>query len=303
MMGQMAPSDDQGNYERPASQFRQSIGALFPTEADRYTLIVGMGCPWAHRTLITRAIKELESLIDLEVVQPSPEDGGWIFTSDSLGFRTVREFYLSIDPSYTGRCTVPVLWDRQQHKIVNNESSEIIVMLNSGFSEFASSLDLYPEALKERIDNWNREIYDAVNNGVYRCGFAQTQTAYDQACDRLFECLDKIEDTLAHHRYLCGDTMTLADIRLFPTLFRFDAVYYSLFKCNRRQIRDYPNLLNYVRDLYQSTGVAQTCNLEQVKRDYFGNLFPLNPGGLIPQGPDISYLNEAHDRSRLEAAH
>jgi glutathionyl-hydroquinone reductase len=306
MMSQMAPSDRQGQYQRPNSQFRQSLGATssFPVEPNRYTLIVGMGCPWAHRTLITRAIKGLESIIDIEVVRPSPEEGGWVFTSDRIPFRTVREFYLSINPQYSGRNTVPILWDRTQHAIVNNESAEIIVMLNAEFNPLAdhAELDLYPESLRPTIDQWNDEIYEAINNGVYKCGFAQTQAAYEQCCDRLFTTLDKIETQLAQQRYLCGPEITLADIRLFPTLFRFDAVYYTLFKCNRHSIKDYPHLSQYLRDLFQHPGIAETCNVEQVKQDYFGNLFPLNPGGLIPQGPDMSYLQEPHTRQSLSLA-
>ncbi|MEM9137662.1 MAG: glutathione S-transferase C-terminal domain-containing protein [Cyanobacteria bacterium P01_F01_bin.42] len=301
MMGQMAPSDRRGDYQRPSSQFRQVLGSDFPAAFDRYTLIVGMGCPWAHRTLIARAVKRLEAVIDVEVVQPAPEEGGWIFASDAIGFRTVREFYLSIDPKYSGRCTVPILWDRETHQIVNNESSEIIVMLNRGFSELASGSDLYPDSLRGQIDAWNEEIYTAVNNGVYQCGFAQTQAAYDQACDRLFACLDKLEATLSRQRFLCGSALTLADIRLFPTLFRFDAVYYSLFKCSRQKISDYPALSAYARDIYQHPGVMETCSLEQVRQDYFGNLFPLNPGGIIPQGLDSQDWLRPHDRAKLVA--
>ena len=300
MMKQMAPSDRQGRYQRPESQFREAIASEAEPKG-RYTLLVGMGCPWAHRTLLTRAVKGLESVIDVVVVQPSPEDGGWIFADADSKWKTVREFYLSINPSYDGRCTVPVLWDREAHAIINNESSEIIEMLNAQFNDWAEHphLDLYPVDLQAEIDEWNQLIYDGVNNGVYQCGFAQTQAAYDEACDRLFETLDKIESVLQKQRYLLGEQLTLADIRLFPTIFRFDSVYYSLFKCNRRAIRDYPALSAYLRDLYQYPGVADTCDVEQVKKDYFGNLFPLNPGGLIPQGPDMSYLSKPHGRESL----
>ena len=182
--------------------------------------------------------------------------------------------------------------------IVNNESAEIIVILNSQFNEWATSpeLDLYPEVLREKIDQWNEKIYQTVNNGVYRCGFAQTQVAYDQACQALFATLDEIDQALKCDRYLCGNEVTLADVRLFTTLFRFDAVYYGLFKCNIRRISDYQNLGAYLRDLYQLPGVAATCNLEQVKQDYYGNLFPLNPGGIVPRGPDLSDLLEPHGR-------
>jgi len=188
---------------------------------------------------------------------------------------------------------VPVLWDTQTATIVNNESAEIVVILNAAFGEWASrpAVDLYPESLKADIDQWNDRIYHAVNNGVYRCGFAQTQAAYDRAVTELFEALDAIDQALAQRPYLCGDTVTLTDVRLFTTLFRFDVVYYSLFKCNRRRIQDYAHLGPYLRRLYQLPGVAATCDIEAVKRDYYGNLFPLNPGGIIPSGPDLEYLN------------
>lgn len=204
-------------------------------------------------------------------------------------------------PGYSGRATVPVLWDKQTKTIVNNESAEIIVMLNSELNEFAKNptIDLYPENLKEKIDWWNEKIYQSVNNGVYRCGFAQTQAAYNQACDELFTTLDEIEAALQTSRYLCGNQVTLADVRLFTTLFRFDVAYYGLFKCNRHRIQDYPNLGTYLSDIYQLPGVADTCNLESVKQDYYGNLFPLNPGGIIPSGPDMAYLLKAHNRDKI----
>jgi putative glutathione S-transferase len=187
-----------------------------------------------------------------------------------------------------------VLWDGETNTIVNNESAEIIVMLDRAFNAFAAhpEVSLYAESQRAAIDEWNQRIYHTVNNGVYRCGFAQSQAAYDQACAELFETLDAVEQQLQHHTYLCGDTITLADVRLFTTLFRFDGVYYSLFKCNRRRIQDYPRLSQYARNIYQLPGVAATCDLEAVKRDYYGNLFPLNPGGIIPAGPDITYLTE-----------
>jgi glutathionyl-hydroquinone reductase len=310
MMSQMAPSARSGEYLRPDSQFRHSIEAVgqaevssetaFPAASHRYRLLVGLGCPWAHRTLIVRALKGLEDAISVSIVFPSPEAGGWVFEQPEEGCKTVRELYELAQPGYTGRCTVPVLWDTQQQKIVNNESAEIIVILNSAFNAFSTQpeYDLYPVDLRQEIDLWNDKIYETVNNGVYRCGFAQTQTAYESACNELFRTLDEIDQVLATRRYLCGDAVTLADVRLFTTLFRFDVVYYSLFKCNRRRIQDYPQLNGYLRDLYQLPGIAATCNLEAVKRDYYGNLFPLNPGGLIPLGPEID-LDKPHDRAGL----
>ena len=305
MMSKLAPKNSSGAYVRPASQFRNFIGTEkdnpYPPASGRYRLYVGLGCPWAHRTLVVRTLKGLEDVISVSVVSPSGDEGIWVFDTPEENCRTLPELYQLAKPGYNGRSTVPVLWDSQTKTIVNNESAEIIVMLNSQFNEFAKNphLDLYPEELKPQIDSWNDKIYTTVNNGVYRCGFAQTQAAYEEACTELFSTLDEIDKVLATNRYLCGDTVTLADVRLFTTLFRFDIVYYSLFKCNRRRIQDYSNLGAYLRDLYQLPGVADTCDLESVKQDYYGNLFPLNPGGIIPLGPDLSNLLEPHDRAKI----
>jgi putative glutathione S-transferase len=313
MMSQMAPSARSGEYLRPESQFRQTVSengssdagseSAYPAAAGRYRLLVGLGCPWAHRTLIVRALKGLEEAISVSIVLPSPEAGGWVFEQPEAGCQTVKALYALAQPGYAGRCTVPVLWDAQRKSIVNNESAEIIVILNRAFNAFARhpEFDLYPVELQQEIENWNQKIYHSVNNGVYRCGFAQTQSAYESACQDVFATLDEIDHVLAARRYLCGDAVTLADVRLFTTLFRFDVVYYSLFKCNRRRIQDYPQLSAYLRDLYQLPGVAATCDLEAVKRDYYGNLFPLNPGGLIPIGPEID-LNQPHNREQLTRA-
>ncbi|WP_299485509.1 glutathione S-transferase family protein [Acaryochloris sp. IP29b_bin.137] len=307
MMSNMAPRSKEGAYVRPDSQFRQTIAgpeSAFPAENRRYRLYVGLGCPWAHRTLVVRALKGLQDVIDVVVVQPSATDGGWVFVSQHQGCNSLRDLYHLAQPSYEGRCTVPVLWDTQTQRIVNNESSEIILILNSAFNAVAQQpeLDLYPESLRRQIDQWNEKIYHAVNNGVYRCGFAQTQAAYDQAVNELFQVLDELDQVLANHRYLCGDSLTLADVRLFPTLFRFDVAYYGLFKCNRRRIQDYPHLGAYLHDLYQLPGVADTCNLDAVKQSYYGTLFPLNPGGIIPAGPDITRLSAPHGRETMGQA-
>jgi len=305
MMSQLAPRDRAGSYIRPASQFRNFIStkpdSLYPPSSDRYRLYVGMGCPWAHRTLVTRTLKGLESIISISVVYPDPDGGVWILSEPTLDCNTVPELYQLAHSGYKGRSTVPILWDQQTNNIVNNESAEIIEILNSEFNQYAKNpdLDLYPESMREDIDNWNKKIYHTVNNGVYRCGFAQSQSAYEKACSELFTTLDEIDIVLQANRYLCGNSLTLADIRLFTTLFRFDIVYYGLFKCNRRRICDYENLGAYLRDLYQLPGVADTCDLENVKRDYYGNLFPLNPGGIIPAGPDISNLLQPHNRENL----
>ncbi|QQE63544.1 glutathione-dependent reductase [Leptolyngbya sp. BL0902] len=293
MMAQMAPSNEGGDYQRPPSQCRGELSANgpHPPADQRYGLMVGMGCPWAHRTLIARALKGLEDAVAVVVVEPSPDEGCWVFPTPFQNCRTLPELYRQA--GIGGRATVPVLWDFDAKAIVNNDSGEIIQILNQSLNEFATNpdLDLYPAALKTEIDTWNERIYASVNNGVYRCGFAQTQAAYDRACGELFDTLDAIEQTLSTQPYLCGEALTLADVRLFPTLFRFDAVYYSLFKCNRRRIQDYPALCRYVQALYQQPGVAATCDLAAVKRDYYGNLFPLNPGGIIPAGPELPYLS------------
>ncbi|MGF1481999.1 MAG: glutathione S-transferase family protein [Cyanophyceae cyanobacterium] len=304
MMSKLAPRSQSGEYVRPESEFRGWVGkAPYQPAANRYRLYVGLGCPWAHRTLVVRALKGLEDAVAVSIVSPSPDEGIWVFEQEEDGCQTLPELYQKAQPGYSGRSTVPVLWDRQTKSIVNNESADIIVMLNSQFKEFATNpeRDLYPPEIRAEIDSWNEKIYHAVNNGVYRCGFAQSQEAYEQACNELFTVLDEINDALATRRYLCGNTVTLADVRLFTTLFRFDTVYYGLFKCNRRRIKDYEHLGAYLQDLYQLPGVADTCDLESVKRDYYGNLFPLNPGGIIPLGPDITNLLEPHGREEVGA--
>ncbi|MEM7725193.1 MAG: glutathione S-transferase family protein [Cyanobacteria bacterium P01_A01_bin.45] len=308
MMSNLAPRNKSGEYIRPQSQFRGLINVEsenpYQPESGRYRLYVGLGCPWAHRTLVVRALKGLENTIPMSVVSPSGDKGIWVLEEEEEGCSNLPQLYNLAVPGYQGRCTVPVLWDTQTKQIVNNESADIIVILNSGFNEFAGNpqLELYPTQLKEEIDRWNEKIYHAVNNGVYRCGFAQTQFAYNQACEELFTVLDEIDRILEKNRYLCGNKLTLADVRLFTTLFRFDVVYYSLFKCNIRRIKDYQYLGAYLRDIYQLQGVANTCDLESVKRDYYGNLFPLNPGGIIPSGPDITSLLEPHHRQNLDMA-
>jgi putative glutathione S-transferase len=297
MMSQLAPSSSKGDYNRPQSQFRNQISNekenIYQSENNRYRLYVGFTCPWAHRTIIVRKIKGLEETIELVVVTPSSTQGGWVMNQPSEGCLTLKELYQLAKPGYRGRCTVPVLWDKKTQTIVNNESSEIIIIFNSQFNDFAtnSSLNLYPDELKSQIDDWNEQIYHNVNNGVYRCGFAQTQSAYEEACQSLFSTLDHLDLVLSTNHYLCGDRLTLADIRLFTTLIRFDVVYYGLFKCSLRRIQDYPNLCRYVQKLYQLPRIGETCPIEDYQKDYYENLFPLNPGGIIPLTPDLSYLN------------
>lgn len=297
MMSQMAPRSESGDYVRPESSFRSR--EIIP-EAGRYRLIVGMSCPWAHRTLVTRVLKGLESAIALTTVYPSTDEGLWLFEPNQslLDCRTLPEFYRTCQSGYSGRSTVPVLWDSKTNTIVNNESAEIIELLNSEFGELATGPDLYPEDLRPQIDELNNKIYATVNNGVYRCGFAQTQPAYDQAANELFSTLNEIDERLSTHRYLCGDLLTLADVRLFTTLIRFDVAYHGIFKCNRRRIADYTNLSGYLAEMYQTPGIADTCEIEAVKRDYFGNLFPLNPGGIVPIGPGWDSLTKPHGRNQ-----
>lgn len=294
MMSKLAPRNNSGEYIRPASLFRQTVGIQpenkYQPATKRYRLFVGLGCPWAHRTLLVRALKGLENAISVTIASPAGDKGIWVFQDEQEGCNTLPELYNLAQPGYKGRATVPVLWDEETKTIVNNESADIIIILNTEFNHFAKNpnLDLYPEQLKAKIDQWNEKIYHTVNNGVYRCGFAQTQEAYEKACQELFTTLDEIDNTLSISPYLCGESVTLADVRLFTTLFRFDIVYYGLFKCNLRRIKDYKYLSVYLQDLYQLPGIADTCNLEAVKKDYYGNLFPLNPGGIIPLGPDIN---------------
>lgn len=289
MMSRMAPKAKSGEYLRPESEFRD-----YPSETspERYRLYAGWGCPWAHRTLVVRALKGLQEVIPLSVTVPAGDQGIWVLEKPEENCRTLPELYRLAQSNYQGRCTVPVLWDSQNRAIVNNESADIIKILNSEFNQWATNpeLDLYPEALQAEIDQLTDKIYHNVNNGVYRCGFAQTQEVYNQVVTELFNTLDELEQLLEEQPYLCGEQITLVDVCLFTTLFRFDTVYYSLFKCNYRRILDYPNLSSYLRRLYHLPGVADTCNLEQIKRDYYGNLFPLNPGGIIPKGPDLSTI-------------
>ena len=309
MMSQMAPRNQQGAYIRPESEFRSRDVA---PEAHRYFLIVGMSCPWAHRTLVTRALKGLTEAIDVFTVYPSTDEGRWLIEPDQsepllANCHALADFYNRALPEYKGkykgRATVPVLCDRKNKAIVNNESADIIQILNSQFGDLATGPDLYPDALKSQIDTLNQKIYDAVNNGVYRCGFAQTQAAYDHAIAELFDTLNELDSKLATQRYLCGAQLTLADVRLFTTLVRFDVAYHGLFKCDRCRIADYPNLSGYLRDIYQLPGIAKTCDIEAVKRDYYGNLFPLNPGGIVPVGPGWDELTAAHHRESLAEKH
>lgn len=283
--------------------------AGFEAEPRRYHLYVSLACPWAHRTLIFRKLKKLEDLISLSIVDPLMGDEGWVFsdfpgsTPDRVnGKMRLYEVYLAAKPDFTGRVTVPVLWDKQRKTIVNNESSEIIRMLNSAFDAFTDAReDYYPQELRAAIDGINKLVYANINNGVYRTGFATTQQAYEEAFGDLFEALDTVEQILSGQRYLASNRVTEADWRLFTTLARFDPVYFGHFKCNLRRIADYPNLSNYLRELYQWPGVAGTVNFEHIKRHYYMSHPQINPTRIVPVGPEIK-LDAPHDRARLPAS-
>lgn len=308
-----------GRFVRSQSQWRDWVSPDgqpapgktrgFKAEPSRYHLYVSWACPWAHRTLIFRALKRLEGIISVSVVHYFMGDHGWTFraeddaTGDTLyGSEYLYQIYTKADPHYSGRVTVPVLWDKKEQTIVSNESSEIIRMLNSAFDEWGDAqLDFYPEALREEIDAVNEMVYAAINNGVYRAGFATTQSAYEEAFKELFGALDTLEDRLSRQRYLVGDRLTEADWRLFTTLVRFDPVYVGHFKCNLRRIADYPNLSNYLRELYQMPGIAGTVNMANIKGHYYRSHVTINPTGIVPLGPRLDY-DAPHDRDRLPKA-
>lgn len=304
-------SDSAGRFVRQASRFRDRVSADGSTEhpaaAGRYHLYVCYACPWAHRTIIARRLKGLEGVIGMTAVDPLRDERGWAFTDERRcgpdpinGFRFLAEAYAASDPTFEGRVTVPVLWDTQAGRIVNNESADILRMLNREFNEWAGDpeLDLYPEDLREEIDALNERVYNEVNNGVYRAGFATTQAAYEEAVGPLFAALDWLEERLTGRRYLMGDRMTEADWRLFTTLVRFDPVYVGHFKCNLRRIVDYPALSGYLRDLYQTPGVADTVDFDHIKRHYYMTHLTINPTGIVPAGP-AQDLTAPHGRDGL----
>jgi putative glutathione S-transferase len=278
----------------------------FKAEAGRYHLYVSLACPWAHRTLIFRKLKNLQDMITVSVVNPLMREHGWTFEDDEgvvadplHNARYLHQVYTVADPKYSGRVTVPLLWDKHQNRPVNNESSEIIRMLNSAFDEIgAQPGDYYPLALQSGIDSLNAKIYDTVNNGVYRSGFATSQAAYEEAVFSLFDTLDELDERLATRRYLLGDQITEADWRLFTTLVRFDAVYYGHFKCNLKRIKDYPNLSAYTRELYQWPGVADTVNMKHIKGHYYRSHDTINPTGIVPAGP-LQDFDKPHGREKL----
>lgn len=308
-----------GRFVRKDAAFRNWVtpegtpgtdgGGGFAAEAGRYHLYVSLACPWAHRTLIFRKLKKLEDLIDVSVVHHFMGAQGWTFetdhaaTGDALfGSSHMHQIYTRAKSDYTGRVTVPVLWDKKTGTIVSNESSEIIRMFNSAFDGLTGdSQDFYPQALRDEIDAVNGRVYDTLNNGVYKSGFATTQTAYEDAVRPLFETLDWLEDRLSRQRYLAGDTITEADWRLFTTLVRFDPVYVGHFKCNIRRLVDYPNLWAYTRELYQVPGIAETVNMHHIKAHYYGSHGTVNPTRIVPAGPDIDFA-APHGRDTVKAA-
>jgi putative glutathione S-transferase len=300
-----------GRFVRQESVFRRWVsaddGSALPAEAGRYHLYVALACPWSHRAVIVRAVKGLDEAIGLSYAAPFRDQRGWAFSGEPFvepatglageftdqvnGFSLLSEAYAATDPAFDGRVTVPVLWDKQTGRIVSNESADIVRMFNDAFDGLAEQhVDLYPRALRAEIDELNAFVYDRVNNGVYKAGFARRQEAYDNAFRALFAALAELEERLGRRRFLVGEQITEADWRLFPTLVRFDSVYYSHFKCNERRLVDYPNLWSYTRDLYRQPGIAATVAMEQIKRHYYTTHDFLNPSRIIPDGPAIDFM-------------
>lgn len=303
-------NNEKGEFVRYKSKFHDWVRAdgstRFAPEKDRYHLYVSLACPWAHRTLIVRGLRKLESVISVSVVDPVWNENGWYFsrnpgcTPDHVnGQPDLISVYRLTDPGYRGEETVPILWDKKHRTIVNNESPEIVRMLDVEFREFGdASVNLYPSDHASRIDQTIQELYPSINNGVYRAGFATSQAAYEKAVKELFAALDRWEGVLSSQRYLCGDRLTEADIFFFTTLIRFDLVYVGHFKCNLRRIVDYPNLWNYLKDLYQTPGITETCDFDHMKNHYYRSHPEINPTGVVPLGPIVDF-REPHDRSRF----
>jgi putative glutathione S-transferase len=312
------PSDARGHFVRAASQFRHWVTADggpgssgtggFKAEPSRYHLFVSYNCPWAHRTIIMRKLKKLESVVSMSLAD-RPKSEGWSYSQaiDDLepsadGIFHLHQVYKAADADYTGKVTVPTLWDRERRTIVNNESSEIIRMLNSAFNKWTDvDYDFYPEARRQEIDDINGFVYEHLNNGVYRAGFARSQEAYDEAVRKVFHGLDTLEQRLGENRYLAGERITEADWRAFPTLLRFDLVYYSHFKCNLQRVQDYPNIADYLRELYQWPGIKDTFDLEQIKAGYYSQR-NINPTGIVPLGPNMDHLELPHRRGEKTRA-
>jgi putative glutathione S-transferase len=301
--------NNDGEFRRQDSRFRSWLTANgaagpngeqgFKAEKGRYHLYVSLACPWAHRTLIFRVLKGLQNYIDVTAVEPIMLENGWELSDPLYGFDYAYQLYLKADRNYEGRVTVPILWDKQTQTIVSNESSEIIRMFNTAFNHLTGDLtDYYPENLRNKIDSVNTRVYDTINNGVYLCGFATTQQAYEKAFKALFESLDWVEDILSKQPYLAGGQLTEADWRLFTTLIRFDAVYFGHFKTNRQHISDYPAISNYVREMYQIEGIADSVSFEHIKTHYYGSHFTINPTGIVPVGPAQDFA-KVHNRQSI----
>lgn len=297
-------ASENGSFKRAESQFHCSFAeGRFPAEANRYHLYASLACPWAHRALILRRLKGLERIIPVTIVHPHMLDQGWQFGEPEplYGFSYLHQLYSRAAARYTGRVTVPVLWDARQETIVCNESAEIVRIFNAAFNDLTgNSDDYYPAEWRSEIDEINAFVYEHINNGVYKCGFATAQSAYEEAYDALFAALDEIEIRLSRQRYLAGNRITEADWRLFTTLIRFDAVYYSHFKCNRQRLSDFASLSNYLRDLYQQPGIAETVDFEQIKQHYYYSHAGINPTRIVPRGPEQN-LTAAHNRGSLPA--
>jgi putative glutathione S-transferase len=311
-------ADLHGYFQRADSQFRSWITADgstgpsgsggFKAEPGRYHLFVSYNCPWAHRAIIVRKLKKLEGVISMSIAD-RPKTEGWAYSEATDDFKPcddgifrLYQVYAAADADYSGKVTVPTLWDRERRTIVNNESSEIIRMFNSAFGAHTDvAYDFYPEPLRAEIDRINAAVYSQFNNGVYRAGFARSQEAYEEAVQKVFQCLDMMDGLLKERRYLAGDRVTEADWRAFPTLLRFDLVYYSHFKCNLRRVQDYPNLVNYLRELYQWPGINETFDLQKIKAGYYSQR-NVNPTAIVPLGPNMEFLDLPHDRGRLLAA-
>ncbi|XP_042438758.1 glutathionyl-hydroquinone reductase YqjG-like isoform X1 [Zingiber officinale] len=315
---------ESGAFNRTPSTFRNFISkektSQFPSETGRYHLYISYACPWASRCLSFLMLKGLEKDISYTAVKPiwertkeNDEHFGWVFPSSSTeepgaepdplnGAKSIRELYELASTNYIGKYTVPVLWDKKLKTIVNNESAEIIRMLNTEFNDIADNptLDLYPPHMQTKIDELNEWVYDTINNGVYRCGFAKKQGPYNEAVEKLYEALDKCEEILGKQRYICGNTLTETDIRLFVTLIRFDEVYTVHFKCNKKLLREYPNLFNYTKDIFQIPGMISTVNMAHIKQHYYGSHPSINPFGIIPIGPSVDY-SSPHDRERFRS--
>lgn len=299
-------NDKKGAFKRVESSFRHWISDSddrFTPEANRYHIYISYACPWAHRALIMRKLKGLEHCISLSSVDVVLGKNGWSFAKDDTDTKDplfdsefLHQIYTRADTNYTGRVTVPVLWDKHEQTIVNNESSEILRQLNRSFQKYSETdYDYYPESKRKAIDEVNDFIYTTINNGVYKCGFAKSQQAYDEAYMALFSALDKVDELLANKRYLIGDQITEADIRLFTTLIRFDSVYVGHFKCNKKRIDDYPNLGNYLCDIYQTDGISETVDFDKIKRHYYISHTQINPTQIVPGGPDVNYMRK-HNR-------